>query len=520
MHQRKIDTSLNDRRGILRQLERVKEENISLDELEEIGGFLKKNGKSALRPLVRNLWLERRGDLISRYTYLLDFFEDEVWIDQLIQIALKRRDLDHDAKAAILAALEGYGVDVSHPPFSYLFAGIANSASISVPEVLDRGEEGLISFMEEFLLYPQEIRLMVIGRLPEVGNPKVVDLLQILLRLDDGGVTPATLAALGRIREKASAELLRKYLSQAAEPLAGIAARNLRRLSFLGVDAGNLSEQDTSLPFHICCAGPPDGDGYRTLFFSRTSGGDTFAILCLQIHELIGIVGARGSASVAGSELEEELTELHGEEEVVPVEADYALCLMQDALYRNRETGTELPAEFYVRSGMFSRGQLVPTIYEPPLQPTKAKVRLTNDCLDEIADDDFFSCWFMTDSSVYGYAAEWRDLQLRCSGRELTRGLELILARFCQELFPHLVERIHRRLLLVADLMRRVGRDPRLAEKTAALAGNVAEFKLPYHFHPFLRRLALESMDMAREALEEGFDTRRYEPESGEEWDD
>lgn len=519
MHQRKIDTSLNDRRGILRQLERVKEENISLPELEEIGRFLKKNGMSALRPLVRNLWLERRGDLISRYTHLLDFFEDEAWIDQLIQIALKRRDLDHDAKSAIFAALEGYGVDLSHPPFSYLFAGISSSTAMSVPEIMDRGEEGLISFMEEFLLYPQEIRLMVIGRLPEVDDPRVVDLLQLLIRLGDDGVTSATLVALGRIREKASAELLRKFLCQTG-PLAKIAARSLRRLSFLGVDAGGQPKQDTLLPFHICCAGPPDGDGYRTLFFSRGRGRDTFAILCLQLHELIGIVGARGSISVSGPELEEELAELHGEEEVVPVDADYALSMMQDALYRNRETGTELPAEFYVRSGMFSAGQMTPAVYEPPLQQAKPKIRLSKDCLDEIADDDFFSCWFMTDSSVYGYAAEWRELQQKSGKREQARGLELILERFCQELFPSLIERIHRRLLLVADLMRHVGRDALLAEKTAALAVNIAEFKLPYHFHPFLRRLALESMDMAREALEEGFDTRRYETESGEEWDD
>ncbi len=112
---KKIDESLKERHGIVCLLERLKSENITLDEIEEIGVKLKKAGKRALSPLVRRLWRERSGDLISKYTYLLDFFEDDVWLDQLIQITLRRRDLEEDGKAAFLAALEGYGVDVTSP---------------------------------------------------------------------------------------------------------------------------------------------------------------------------------------------------------------------------------------------------------------------------------------------------------------------------------------------------------------------------------------------------------------------
>src|ERR1017187_9389478 len=109
---KKIDESLKERHGIVRLLERLKNDDITLDEIEEIGAKLKKSGKRALSPLVRRLWRERSGDLISKYAYLLDFFEEDVWLDQLIQIALRRRDLEEEGKAALLAALEGYGIYV------------------------------------------------------------------------------------------------------------------------------------------------------------------------------------------------------------------------------------------------------------------------------------------------------------------------------------------------------------------------------------------------------------------------
>ena len=92
------------------------EEAITIAEMEEIGTTLQKSGRRALSPLVRRLWREKKGDVISRYAYLLDFFEDDSWLDELIRMAVRRRDLEEEGKTAILGALEGCGVDVTAPP--------------------------------------------------------------------------------------------------------------------------------------------------------------------------------------------------------------------------------------------------------------------------------------------------------------------------------------------------------------------------------------------------------------------
>lgn len=139
---RKIDETLTERHGILHLLERMKKENISFAEMEEIGKRLQKSGKRALSPIVRKLWREKSGDLISKYTYLLDFFDDEVWIDQLIQIAIKRKDLEDEGKEALLDTLEEYGVDVHEPPFSLLAAQDGSSLHKALPKMLDKGKTG------------------------------------------------------------------------------------------------------------------------------------------------------------------------------------------------------------------------------------------------------------------------------------------------------------------------------------------------------------------------------------------
>ncbi len=64
---KKIDESLKERHSIIRLLERLKSENITYDEMEEIGVKLRKSGKRALSPLVRRLWREKNSDLISKY---------------------------------------------------------------------------------------------------------------------------------------------------------------------------------------------------------------------------------------------------------------------------------------------------------------------------------------------------------------------------------------------------------------------------------------------------------------------
>jgi len=109
----------------------------------------------------------------------------------------------------------------------------------------------------------------------------------------------------------------------------------------------------------------------------------------------------------------------------------------------------------------------------------------------ELFGDPFFTGWFMAGQRVYDFADEYRK----------SNGSEEVLERFCAELLAPDLELIRERLLSCADLMRRCGRDAGLVARTVALAGSLPNNPLPHHLHPFLRVFALESMEIAREAL-------------------
>jgi hypothetical protein len=94
----------------------------------------------------------------------------------------------------------------------------------------------------------------------------------------------------------------------------------------------------------------------------------------------------------------------------------------------------------------------------------------------------------------------------------LAKGL---IERFCREIITPDLDRITRRLFLTADLMQQTGEEAEQVERTLAVALSISGSRLPAHAHPFLRRLALESLEVAREALAEGYDLRN-DPYAGD----
>ena len=513
---KKIDESLKERHNIIRLLERLRSENISFDEMEEIGFRLRKAGKRALPPLVRRLWREKSGDLISKYAYLLDFFDDDIWLDQLVQIALRRRDLADDGKAAILAALDGYGVDVTSPPFAALLKEMGGPLQKTLPRLLDKGEEGHISFIQDLLHEAPDIRRAVIRELPSVSDRRVLSLLEILLRIDDPLIVSESVIALGRIRDEGSVRLLHALAASPEGILRGLARKSLRRLSFLGLESTPPPPARTiANHFYAACVSPFDGAGYRTLWLCRWTGEGKLSSLFMQIHETIGMTTAWGNSSLEVHECARQWEEIRLEDGVVEIDADYVLRLLNDAIYRSRGQGSLLPAEFYVMAGMFEEGEISPAPYAADFgdydQPDPAALSRMIARSAAFFDDDFFAAWVVSSPRVYDFAEEWIELEKNTGGKGLVWGIETLVERFCGELLAPDLDAIRERLLLTADLMRRTGRDREAWGETLAVAMNLENSVLPLHRHPFFKRFAMESMDMAREALAEGYDPREFQ---------
>jgi len=519
---RTIDNSLKERHDIIRLLKQVEREDVTFDEIDGIGRSLKQAGKRALSPLIKRIWTESDGDLLSKFAYLLDFFEEEPWLDQLIQIALRRTDLDSSAKSALLGALQDYGVDISTPPFAKMIVDLGGPISETLPRLLDRSEEGIIMFMEDFLQYPQEMQISMINEIGQIDDSRVMALLEILLGVDSPALVMETANVLGKIRKTEAADVLARCASLNNEPLKELCQRGLKRLAFLQIKPSpDINYRKT--PFHVTWASPLDGGGYRTLWFSRWCGSSEISFICLHLHETTGIRAAWGASAISDDEFDEISRGRVAEEGLVKVDIQYALHLLRDAIFRNQDTLFQLPPEYYVLKGIFRGEDLTPTPFIPDFSQfdLNALAHSTRQIKNGagLFEDDYFAGWYMATCRVYDMSEEWVSLEKRGDGKSLAKGFDAILDRFCSELIAPIMEQIRNRLLLTADLMIKTGRERSITEVTLASALSLGTFKMPYHLHPFLRQLAIESMDAAREAMAEGYDLREHPHEADDdEW--
>ncbi|HBA89614.1 MAG TPA: HEAT repeat domain-containing protein [Geobacter sp.] len=490
----KIDNSLQERRDILDLLGRLRGDGISIHEMERIGQKFQQAGRRALRPLVRELWRENSGEMITKYAYILDFFETEDWLEQLIQIALKRHDLGADGKAALMVALEGYGVDVDSAPFKTEHRSTGSTLEQTVLSAIRLGEEGMVTFLDDFLSYPPEVQQIVIRELSHSDDPNSARMLEAMLWHEDREIVHAALTALGKIENPMAAGVLQNFIADADPELVPYATRCLRRLCFLGVQAPPPRQ---SLPFHAGYATMPDGDGYRSLMISRWVGKGAVSVLYLQVHERRGILAAWGGADLTLEQFGAELEGFRAQDDLHHVPPAYVIDLVRDALYWSGDL-CYLPADFYMRRGIFAGEEMTPVHFASTL-PVLERYRVLSyqegeQISRELFADPFFSGWFMASQRVHDFAEEYR------SGKDQ----EHVLERLCAELLAPELELVRERLLMAADMMRRCCRGQRDVERVIALAQSIPSGSLPHHQHPFLRAFALESMEVARESLERG----------------
>lgn len=515
MTNRKIDRTLEERHSLLNLLEKLNGEAITVGEMDDIGMKLQKAGKQALPPLVRKLWREKSGDIISRYAYLLDFFDDEAWLDQLIRITLTRNDLEIDAKSALLAALESYGIDVTAPPFSRILGEVGGPLKLTLPRVLAKGDQGYILFMEDFCSYPVEVQCALVGELPEVDDPRIFPLFEMLLGYDRPEVVREVLATLGKTRNQRSVPLLRRFIDYGDPALRDVAVRSLKRLGFLGFSPDDVAPFPYQDHFHGTFVTPFDGSGNRSLWISRQRRDELrYDVLFIQLHESGGMLDAVSYGGLGADEYAMLLKEAGDEDRLLPVSATYAVRLVRDGIYLCGQHETDLPAEYLVRSPLFGDQNMTPQLLLPDFDPGNLeRIALAPRYLRESAtllDESLFDDWFMANPTVYDLAEEWGKAMtasmLRV--REHSALARKLIEQFCREVITPERERIVRRLFLTADLMNETGVERDQIERTLAVALSISGSQLPAHAHPFLRRLALESLEAAREAMAEGYDLR------------
>ncbi len=524
----KIDKTLRERRRINRLLDFLKRDDLTGDQMERIGRRLQKSGKRALSPLVRKLWREQNGTALYRYTCMLDFFDTSAWMGQLIQITLKRTDLEEDGKLALLDLLHESGIDVTAPPFAAMTGYGAPTLEGFVDDCLSDNERGLVRFIDSFLDVADEYRAKMMKRLAEKASVEAVALLEILLSFEKQEIVREAIQALGRTRNGYALDVLQRAETRLAGDLSDLVRRNILRLSFTGIrEALELPQSlQQPLPLHEVYAGPVDFYGSRTLWFSWQTAGDAYAAMLILTGESDGLLNAISYRMKDKKEYDHILKDVAGGELLMPVEQGYALASLRDALHRSREGGFYLPPDFYVDMRLFRPDTLKPEAYIP-----RFKLKYLEDIVDKIPgyvatandllDEPGLEGWVLTEMALYDVADRFSALEKDGGPDSVApEALEHEISLCCDALIAPRRAEIIKRLLLAADYLQQIESDERAVQKTLAAALSLVGGFLPDCRHPFVRRLILDSVDAARQTLAEGYDPRLEEGFDDDDYDE
>ena len=515
----KVDKSLRERRRINRLLDFLKREDLTGEQMERIGRRLQKSGKRALSPLVRKLWREQNGTALYRYTCMLDFFDASAWMDQLIKITLQRKDLEEDGKLALLDVLHESGIDVTAPPFACMTGYGSPTLEGFVDDCLADGERGLVRFIDSFLDVADEFRDKMLRRLSSNSSPDAMALFEILLSFEKIEIVREAIIALGRAKNGYALDVLERAATRLDGRQSDLLRRSVRRLSFNGISQRveiPLSFQQP-LPFYEIYAGPIDFYGSRSLWFAWRLDDTTLAAMLVLTGENDGMLNAISYRMKDDKEYGHILKDVVDGEMMLPVEPSYALAALRDALYRSREQGLYLPADFYVDMRLFRPDNIKPESYIPRFNLTHLegiveKIPNYISSSNNLLDDPGLEGWLLTECGVYDAAERFIALDAGNADKEEgSAALESEISRCCDDLIVPRRPEIIKRLLLTADYLQQTGADEASVQQTLATALSLVGGFLPDCRHPFIRRLLLDSIDAARQTLAEGYDPRLEE---------
>lgn len=510
-----VDTSYRERRRIVRLLDFLTRDQLTRDQMERIGRRLQKAGRRALLPLVRRLWREQNHERLYRYTCMLDFFDANSWLDQLMSLTLKRRDLAEEGRLPLLEILQDYGVDVSSPPFSRDGLGSAATLNSFLDLCLLEGAWGMVRLMDRFLDADDLLRAQLIRRLGNCSDHGVeaAAFLRMLANFEYAEVATAAVESLGTLRHGAALTVLQSLNNLPVDDLQDRIDRSIRRLNFLGIREPEPLTVPFSAPVALTTvqAGPLDCYGVRTLWFSWELSDNTLVGLALQVGQTDGVRHAVVSRFQNRQEHDDYLDEINAEEGLFDVTLPYAVNVLRDALLQSNEKGFYLPPDLYASRFLFEDTDLRPASYLPgfPVELLDGLLERTASLLagcEELLDEPFFEGWLFTDPLIYELAEGLGDIPLGSCSIEAQH---LVFERFCAELIDPDKSALLRHLLLTADFMLQTDSPQRSVQKVMALGLSLAGTALPLYHHPFIRRLAFDSIEVARQALAEGYDPRR-----------
>jgi hypothetical protein len=251
------------------------------------------------------------------------------------------------------------------------------------------------------------------------------------------------------------------------------------------------------------------------LWIARWTKNSKLEVLNLMLNTTVGIKDCYGFSNMPQREFDKMVRVMRDEIDGVELDYNYALDLIRDALYQNRESEFTIPIEFNLWKKILKGDDISPKRYMPNWGnyiDKIEKLRNDEDILEEsyyLHDIEDFSSWFDQSPKTYEYWDELEELVDRYRGKTLDRKIDNLLKRYAAEVFEPQRDFIKRNLELAADFLFRQPDKYDAGEVALVAALNLESNRSISLFeHPFIERAMNASLEMAELNMSHGFDVR------------
>ncbi|MDI3480354.1 MAG: hypothetical protein PWQ97_9 [Tepidanaerobacteraceae bacterium] len=510
----KVDYRLLYKRKIVDFLESLKDKEYTVWQMNESMKKLFSMGEQVVQVCLSKLRENDEG-LAPVVCYALEYANNYDVVPPLMDILIMPQISDK-VKARILTVLSHYGVDAGELPLDLIMKDFDGVASESLTEMLEDIEKDyflilyILDDMEEFSL---EMKLAYVRDIGDLKDERAVGLLEVIAMMDDIPLAQEAVKALGKIKSGKSLFALNKLSNRINDDrLKKIVEKEIQRLKFSGVQM-----EITPVPVKLSepvkiIISSIDGLGSRALWIAWKNPLKPRKLISMNLllNVQSGIKDCWGVPQITAREFNASVKELSSTTLIAECDMDYAIAIIRDALLRNRESGTEIPYQFFFWKHLLEQNyNLSPAAYKPSFEGFDTKDILNNEEYFKRTFDLFnyriFDDWFIAEPRVYDYADENKSKRGYVIKKMSRQRAEKLFAKFTQELIEPQINMISRMLELSADFLVRAGQKELVKIVLSALFHiNIT----PLYYHPFIQRMIIESLRVALNNMKNGFDMR------------
>lgn len=499
MRNPKIDPALRERRAVLELLQRVDKPEITYAELEGIAEELVGAGSQAGAVLLQEIAKTEDLDRLNKLTFLAAYLDDERIVEPLSKLLFHPKR-SRAYKAQILQALERLGVDVNNRFYQAVFRR-REAMRLNLVELRRRlavRPEAAVQFLYDVFYATTEQRLATMRLLIEDRDVGSLSLAGLLAEVSEDAVSKQVVAALARTRSPESAGALAAMARYAAWPrLVAEAGRGVRRLQFSGVA---LPELPVPRPEAVrAWAGRVEGNGTQMVWLAALRDEkDSADTVCFLVHETRGLIDCFGEVRASLSQFVSGSVQEGDDDGGRQVSLDYAVQLVENALYLSYAQGLPLPPEYPFRIRCLNLAPVHPR-RRPLTQPVALGQSPDWKGLCELFDEPVLDDWLINEPAFFQLVSAFFE-RGKFERPEMDQLVADVFREFVQPELPLMRQRLALNAVWVREWKGDESIALRLETAAATLDGDSAAQ------NPFVQHFILRSVREAHDMLREGYD--------------